>query len=110
MKRPRWPASGACRKVCPWLDESAVALRACRSRWRIPAGDDELRPSARTAPRGKWWRPASKTGRIFLLCGALAVLGGFTYLGLTLRTYLERDARFRIAGAANIQATGLDAK
>ena len=72
-----------------------------------PDGDDDLRPAGRNAPRGKWWRPASKAGRIFLLCGTLIVLGGFAYLGLTLRSYLERDARFRIAGAANIQATGL---
>ncbi len=72
-----------------------------------PDGDDELRPGARNGPRGNWWRPASKAGRIFLLCGTLLVLGGFTYLGLALRTYLERDARFRIAGASDIQATGL---
>jgi cell division protein FtsQ len=72
-----------------------------------PEGDDDLRPGARNAPRGKWWRPASKAGRIFLTLGALAVLGSVTFLGITVRTYLERDARFRIAGAANIQATGL---
>lgn len=72
-----------------------------------PEGDDELRPAGRTTPRGKWWRPASKAGRIFLTAGAVAVLGGVVFLGVTVRTYLERDARFRIAGAANIQATGL---
>jgi cell division protein FtsQ len=72
-----------------------------------PEGDDELCPGARTVPRGKWWRPASKAGRIFLTLGVLAVLGGVTFLGITIRTYLERDSRFRIAGAANIQATGL---
>lgn len=72
-----------------------------------PEGGDELRPGGRSVPRGKWWRPASKAGRIFLTLGALAVLGGVTFLGFAVRTYLERDARFRIAGAANIQATGL---
>jgi len=70
-------------------------------------GDDELRSRAPGSAGGKWWRPAGKLGRIFLVAGALVVLGGFTYLGLALRTYLERDARFRIAGAADIQATGL---
>ena len=72
-----------------------------------PEGDDESRPGARNALRGKWWRPASKAGRIFLTLGALTVLGAVTFLGITVRTFLERDARFRIAGAANIQATGL---
>jgi len=72
-----------------------------------PDGDDELRPGARSAPRSRWWRPAGTAGRIFLVLGALIILGGVTFLGITVRTYLERDARFRIAGAANIQATGL---
>jgi cell division protein FtsQ len=57
--------------------------------------------------RGRWWRPASAAGRVFLGIGALLVLGAFTAAGLTLKRYLERDARFRIAGTANIQATGL---
>ena len=70
-------------------------------------GDDEVRPRIREGARGKWWRPAGKVGRIALAAGALAVLGGFAYLYFATRTYLERDARFRITGAANIQATGL---
>jgi cell division protein FtsQ len=72
-----------------------------------PDADDESRPAKREAPRGKWWRPAGKTGRIILAFSVLLVLGGVTFLGVTLRNYLSRDARFRIAGAANIQATGL---
>jgi len=72
-----------------------------------PEGDDESGPGGRTAPRGKWWRPAGKAGRIFLTLGVLTILGSVTFLGITVRHYLERDARFRIAGAANIQATGL---
>jgi len=72
-----------------------------------PEGDDESRPGARSAPRGKWWRPAGKAGRIFLMLGAVTVLGGVTFLGITVRSFIERDARFRIAGAADIQATGL---
>jgi cell division protein FtsQ len=59
------------------------------------------------APSGSWWRPASKMGRIFLALGTLAVLGTCTAIVLLSRSALERDARFRIAGAANIQATGL---
>ena len=39
--------------------------------------------------------------------GALLVLGGLTTAGLMIRNLLERDARFRIAGSENVQATGL---
>jgi len=58
-------------------------------------------------PSGRWWRPASSVGRAFLTLGALIVLGGLATSGYLLKTYLERDARFRIAGASNIEATGL---
>jgi cell division protein FtsQ len=60
-----------------------------------------------STPKGRWWRPAGKTGRIFLALGALTVLGGFITCALLLRNLLERDARFRIDGAADIQASGL---
>jgi len=76
-----------------------------------PDGDEEARPGVRrfspARPARKWWRPASAAGRVFLTLGALVVLGGLTASALMLRTYLERDARFRIAGAVNIQAAGL---
>ena len=58
-------------------------------------------------PSGPWWRPASTVGRVFLGLGVLIVLGGFTAGVLVFRTYLGRDSRFRIAGAGNIEATGL---
>ena len=74
-----------------------------------PDGDGVLRPSANRfgKPKAPWWRPASKVGRVFLASGALMVLVCLTTAGLMLRHYLERDARFRIAGAGNIGATGL---
>jgi cell division protein FtsQ len=59
------------------------------------------------APGGRWWRPASTAGRVFLTLGALLVFGGLTAAGLLLKTYLERDARFRINGTSDIQSTGL---
>jgi cell division protein FtsQ len=59
------------------------------------------------SPSGRWWRPASTAGRVFLLLCAVALLGGFTAAALVFRTSLERDPRFRIAGAAGIQASGL---
>jgi len=58
-------------------------------------------------PRGCWWRPASRAGRVFLTVCALAVLGGLATGGFFLKTYIDGDARFRIAGAGNIEATGL---
>jgi cell division protein FtsQ len=74
-----------------------------------PDGEGVLRPGAERfgAPQGRWWRPASTTGRVFLTLGALIVFGGLTTAGLMLAHSLERDARFRIAGTGNIQATGL---
>jgi cell division protein FtsQ len=73
--------------------------------------DDDPRPGVHhfssPAPQGRWWRPASKAGRIFLALSVLIVLGGFTAAALTFRASLERDARFRIAGSGDIQATGL---
>jgi cell division protein FtsQ len=74
-----------------------------------PDGDGVLRPAAErfAAPKSPWWRPASTAGRVFLASAALLVLGAFTTAGLLFAHYLERDARFRIAGSGNIQAAGL---
>jgi cell division protein FtsQ len=58
-------------------------------------------------PRGRWWLPASKTGRIALALSAILVLVAFCTVSFMLKHYLERDSRFRIAGGAGIQATGL---
>jgi cell division protein FtsQ len=57
--------------------------------------------------RGPWWRPETKWGRIFLASGALTVTGIMIAAGFVFKTYLERDARFRIAGTGNIQTDGL---
>jgi cell division protein FtsQ len=58
-------------------------------------------------PAGPWWRPRSTVGRVFLGLGVLLVLGSFTAGALALKTFIDRDSRFRIGGADNIQATGL---
>ena len=58
-------------------------------------------------PSTPWWRPSSVWGRAFLGLGALIVLGGLATGAYFLKTYLERDARFRIAGTGNIEASGL---
>jgi len=74
-----------------------------------PDGDGNLRPTSDRFGTSKrpWWRPASTVGRVFLSAGALLVLGAFTTACLLVRHSLERDARFRIAGTEDIQATGL---
>jgi len=74
-----------------------------------PDSDGVLRPSSDRfgASKRPWWRPASTAGRVVLSAGALLVLFAFTAACLMTRRSLERDARFRIAGSEDIQATGL---
>ncbi len=74
--------------------------------------EDNPRPRFRSRssfddPRGPWYRPRSKAGRIFLGLGAILVLGSVTTCAMALRRSLERDARYRIAGTENIEAIGL---
>ena len=57
--------------------------------------------------RNHWWRPASVVGRVFLTLSAVVVLGGLATSAYLLKAYLGRDGRFRIAGATNIEASGL---
>jgi cell division protein FtsQ len=78
----------------------------------VDAGDldgeeEEDRRFHPSEPKGRWWRPASKAGRIFLALAVMTVLSGLGACAFMLRNLLERDARFRIDGAANIQAAGL---
>ena len=61
-------------------------------------GEEAVRP---------WWRPGTTFGRILLGTGALVVFSVFGISAYALRSFLEHDARFRIAGTSNIQATGL---
>jgi cell division protein FtsQ len=59
------------------------------------------------APHSRWWRPASTVGRVLLGLGALTVATFLAVSAFAFKNFLERDARFRIAGTSNIQATGL---
>ncbi|MGP8268919.1 MAG: FtsQ-type POTRA domain-containing protein [Terracidiphilus sp.] len=70
-------------------------------------GGNRFRASAGNSPRGPWWRPGSRVGRVFLGLGTFVVLGGLATGVYFFKSYLERDPRFRIVGAGNIQATGL---
>jgi len=79
--------------------------RPGRMRQNLPDRDWPSRTSDQ-ADR-PWWRPASTLGRMFLGVGALTILGALTTGAILLEHYLDRDPRFRIAGADNIDATGL---
>ncbi len=73
-----------------------------------PEDDDASRPRRRfDEPQGRWWRPASTMGRVLVAAGALTVLGSLITGYEMLSHFLKRDARFRIAGVANIQLAGL---
>lgn len=74
-----------------------------------PEDDGVLRPSADRfrGPKAPWWRPATKARRVVLLCASAVVLGAFVTAYLSFAHFLERDARFRIAGSDNIEAAGL---
>lgn len=76
--------------------------------------DEELRPGGKGfgarrygERRGRWWRPATTTGRVFLAFGAFLVLSGLVTAGVLLRNYLEHNPQFRVAGSSDIQVTGL---
>ena len=73
-----------------------------------PDGDDEVRPGKNRfgGPRNPWWRPTSMAGRALLGVLLLTVFAGLTIGTLFLKNHLSRDARFRIAGSSNIEATG----
>ncbi|MGA7832278.1 MAG: FtsQ-type POTRA domain-containing protein [Terracidiphilus sp.] len=61
----------------------------------------------RGAQRNPWWRPASTAGRVSLSLAALIVLSGCATSAIFLKKFLERDERFRIHQASDIQADGL---
>ena len=61
-------------------------------------GEEPVRP---------WWRPATRFGRILLGTGVVGIFSVFAISAYALRSFLEHDPRFRIAGTSNIQAAGL---
>jgi len=113
------PADSRFRRVQQGVPPSGRALPGMPLEMSDPDGGDPSRPDwGRTSPgrfgsqggdlpRGPWWRPASTIGRVFLTLCALLLLGVLGTGYFLLKADLERDARFRIAGAGNIQATGL---
>ncbi|HEU5350648.1 MAG TPA: FtsQ-type POTRA domain-containing protein [Terracidiphilus sp.] len=58
-------------------------------------------------PRLPWWKPAGKLGRAVWIAAACFILCGVAWAYHAGKSFLEHDARFRIAGSSDIQATGL---
>ena len=107
------PGESRFRRVQPGVPPNGRALPGMPLQMRDPDDDDSSSLGGRSGkdrfspPRGPWWRPASTFGRVSLALGALIVLAGCTAGVLALKNYLDRDSRFRIAGAGNIEAVGL---
>ncbi len=108
------PAEARVRRMQQSVPRSGRALPGMPLDMQDPDGDDAARSewghsgtSRFDAPPRPWWRPSSTVGRVFLALAALVVLGCLGTASYLLKTYLERDARFRITGAGNIQAAGL---
>jgi len=75
-----------------------------------PDDEGSTRPDWEHSGKGRrtsWWRPASTAGRVLLILSALIVLGGVGTGVYFLKTLLQRDSGFRIAGTGNIETTGL---
>ncbi len=111
MNRWRSHPCGARGRVC--LRRGA---RYPPCRWTDSGPDDDDSPPMKAdrkgggrfeRPRNPWWRPVSTAGRVLLLIVVLVVLSGFADSAYFLKSYLDRDARFRIAGAGNIAVSGL---
>jgi cell division protein FtsQ len=109
------PAEPRLRRVEPKYAFSSEAALPGLPREMDDLGEDDapVRPvrqrvsRPRKPQRNPWWRPASSVGRFFLLFAVLAVLGGLGASAYILKTYLDRDARFRISGTGNIDVSGL---
>lgn len=108
------PAELRVRRMQQSVSRNGRALPGMPPEFHDPDDDDAPRSNLRRfardrdeKPRGRWWRPAGAPGRVVLGIGALVVLGAFATAALALKHYLQRDARFRIAGAGNIEANGL---
>jgi cell division protein FtsQ len=76
--------------------------------------EDDDGPRGRSKPRKfgeesvrPWWRPGTTLGRVLLGAGLLIVFSAVGVSAYAVKSFLDHDARFRIAGTSNIQATGL---
>jgi cell division protein FtsQ len=103
------PADSRFRRMQQGVPRTGRALPGMPLEMQDPDGDEPSRPKRPLfgAAPAHWWWPASTVGRTLLALTAVCVLAGLTTAGDLLKTYVERDSRFRIAGTSQIQATGL---
>jgi cell division protein FtsQ len=94
------------RRIKQGVPSSGRALPSIMQESEDPYGDElPLKGKSRFGgPSKPRWRRVKATGRVLL---TLTVLGGLATCVFFLYTFLSRDARFRIAGTDNIEATGL---
>ena len=76
--------------------------------------EDDDGPRGRAKPRKfgeepvrPWWRPSTTFGRVLFGTCVVAVFSVIGFSAYSIKNFLDHDARFRIAGTSNIQATGL---
>ena len=103
------PAESRFRRVRQSVPRAGGALPGMPLEMEDPEGEDDVRRGRKRfgSAQGRWWWPSNTVGRVFVGLGAAIILGGLATAGVLLKHSLERDARFRIAGTGNIQATGL---
>jgi len=103
------PAEPRFRRVQQGVPQSGRALPGMPLEMSDPDGDAPSYPRGPRfgEPDRPWWRPSSMVGRVFTGLVVLIFVSGLAAGANFLKIYMGRDARFRIAGAGNIQATGL---
>jgi cell division protein FtsQ len=89
------------------LDDTPLDKEEMEGEELPPRGRARLDGSRFEGPSRRKRRPASKARRFFVTLAAAAALGGLAAIAFLLNHFLTSDARFRIAGADNIEATGL---
>ncbi len=70
--------------------------------------DDDGSSRKASRPQGRpWWKPTGITGRVLAGVVFISLLAATGFAVQAVRHYLDHDARFRIAGADNLQVTGI---
>jgi cell division protein FtsQ len=103
------PAEPRFRRVQQTAPVSGRGLPGMPLEMEDPDGDlpSASRKTRFGSPKNPWWRPTGTWGRAFLGIAALIAVCAFAIAVHVSKSFLERDARFRIAGTSAIQATGL---